>query len=164
MKIEKQLKVIILVLVYSLIAIASKKVKKHKQIFPIVREINPVHSTLEQVIHREPTYSTPSPFGSYRTSQNNSGYETFSSSNTDTRPNTYLRGYKRAEEVKPGVVVHSRRPITVNVETPVDLGTSHQITTITSFDKATGESQTHQITKDVPIEGTRNKVNILIYI
>lgn len=85
----------------------------------------------------------------------------FGNSNTSSLPN--IGGYPKSPEVvNPTILFHSKSPVSVVKTTPAHLGYRNEKTTLTSFNKETGKTESHDIVNTVPIYGNINSVHTVL--
>jgi hypothetical protein len=108
-------------------------------------------SDLAVVIRKTPTITVNNKLG-LPLLEPQQRFNSFSNSNTSSLPN--VGGYGRtAELVNPTILFHSKSPTTLVKKIPAHLGYRNEKTSVTSFNKETGKTETHDIIQSKPIYG-----------
>lgn len=125
----------------------------------LVQDTTGFGSDLGVVIRKTPTVFTDNRLGLARLEPPQE-FNTFSNSNTSDLPN--VGGYGRtAEIVNPTILFHSKSPTTLVKTTPAHLGYRNEKTSITSFNKQTGKTETHDVVQRKPVYGEIESVKTM---
>ena len=135
----------------------KKKITKSKKQVNLVHDQNHFHSSINQVVRRNPTLTVETKLGAERLAQPEAMLH-MSNSNTSNGYNLGSFG-QRAELVEPHMVVHSKRPISVITEQPAHIGYRNEQKTLTTLNRATGKMEQHTGTHKTPIFGNIQKVD-----
>ena len=138
----------------------KKKISKSKKQVNMVHDQNHFHSTINQVVRRNPTLVVETKLGAERLAQPEAMLH-MSNSNTSNGYNLGSFG-KSAEMVEPHMVLHSKRPISVITEQPAHIGYRNEQKTLTTLNRATGKMEQHHNVHKTPIFGNIQKVIFLL--
>jgi len=128
----------------------SNKNHKNSQV-NLIKDASNFGSDINVVVRKNPTVFTDNRYGLNRLEPLRT-FNNFGNSNTSNLPN--VGGYgKTAEIVNPTILFHSSSPVTMVKTQPAHLGYRNEKTTVTSFNKATGKTETHDIIQKTPIYG-----------
>ena len=164
-----KMKFISLVIISTLLILASSKVEESKNLKKKGKQVSFISdrtggaqgfgSDIGVVIRKTPTVYTDNKMG-LPLLEPPQQFSSFSASNTSNFPN--LGSFpKSAEIVNPTILFHSKAPYTVVKSTPAHLGYRNEKTTVTSLNKSSGKLETHDITNKVPIYGEIDSVHTL---
>lgn len=161
-----------ILLIASVFAIMEAKVKKGesnlKKDVTVTRDLTSTNdftgdrdrgfgSDVNVVIRKKPSVFVDNKFGFPFYDQPDT-HNDFMNSNTSNAPNVGGLG-RTAELVNPTIMFHNTYPYSIVKTTPAHLGYHHTKTTVTSFNKRTGKTESHDVINKTPIYGEIESVH-----